>query len=112
MFLEKEVQKMKVPVVYTNKETSIGIKRGGYFNTVKRSLSIVCPIKHLPRKLEIDVSAMHIGSTIKASSVSLPEGAKLLENPNLVIASIIGKRSKSDDIEEGSPSSASSADKK
>ena len=112
MFLEKEVQKMKVPVVYTNKETSIGIKRGGYFNTVKRSLSILCPITDLRRKIEVDVSAMQIGSSIKASSVSLPAGAVLLENPNLVIASIIGKRSKTDEIEEGTPSSASAADKK
>ena len=56
VFLEAKMQKMQVPVVYTNKDVCIGIKRGGYFNTVKRLLTILCPVNNLPRKIEIDVS--------------------------------------------------------
>lgn len=102
VFLDNKMQKLAVPVVYLNKDSCIGIKRGGYFNTVKRSINILCPVAMLPRKIEIDVSAMRIGSTIKAKDLSLPEGASLLEDANFVIASIIGKRGKGEDEEEKS----------
>ena len=88
---------MQVPVVYKNKENCIGVKRGGYFNTVKRTLELVCSVDNLPRKLEIDVMDMLTGSTIKAGDIKLPEGAKMTIDPNFVIASIIGKRGKQDE---------------
>lgn len=102
VFLEDKVQKLSVPIVYVNKTTSIGIKRGGYFNTVRRVLNISCPVKSLPRSIEIDVAKVKIGESIKASQAQLPEGATLLDNPDFVIASIIGKKGKGDaDTEEG-----------
>lgn len=100
VFLENKMQKMEVPVVYTNKENCIGIKRGGYFNTVKRSLTLLCPVDNLPRKIEIDVTDMPISASLKAKEAVLPEGAKLIGDPEFVIASIIGKRGKSDDIDD------------
>jgi large subunit ribosomal protein L25 len=102
VFVENQIQKLSVPIVYVNKTTSIGIKRGGYFNTVRRVLNIACPVKSLPRSIEIDVAKVKIGESIKASQAQLPEGATLLDNPNFVIASIIGKKGKGDvDAEEG-----------
>lgn len=102
VFVEDKVQKLSVPIVYVNKTTSIGIKRGGYFNTVRRVLNITCPVESLPRSIEIDVAKVKIGESIKASQAQLPEGAILLDNPNFVIASIIGKKGKGDaDAEEG-----------
>lgn len=102
IFLENKMQKMEVPVVYANKENCVGIKRGGYFNTVKRSLTLLCPVDNLPRKIEIDVTNMPIGTSMKAKEAPLPEGAKLIGDPEFVIASIIGKRGKSTDIEDES----------
>ncbi len=95
VFLDKKEQKLSVPIVYKNKEVCIGIKRGGYFNTVRRSIKISCPVDVLPRKIELDITNRAIGASIKAKELSLPEGAKLLENPEFVIASIIGKKGKS-----------------
>ena len=100
VFLESKMQRMQVPVVYVNKENCIGIKRGGYFNTVKRLLTILCPIDNLPRKIEVDVTEMQIASSIKAKEATLPEGAKLLEDPEFVIASVIGKRGKADNLDD------------
>ncbi|MGC0372030.1 MAG: hypothetical protein DGJ47_000734 [Rickettsiaceae bacterium] len=100
VFVEKKEQKMEVPVVYTNRDVSIGLKRGGYFNIAKRTLNILCPVKSLPRSIEVDIAKLKIGESIKASSVILPEGAKLLNDPKFVIASIIGKKGKSEESEE------------
>jgi large subunit ribosomal protein L25 len=94
VFLQNKTQKLKVPVVYLNNETSVGVKKGGYFNTVKRFLTIICPVDNLPRKIEINTADMPIGRSIKASEAVLPEGAKLVDNPNSVIASIVGKKGK------------------
>lgn len=95
VFLDKKEQKLSVPVVYKNKENCIGVKRGGYFNTVRRSVKISCPVDVLPRKIELDVINRGIGTSIKAKELPLPEGATLLENPEFVIVSIIGKKGKS-----------------
>lgn len=100
VFLENKMQRMQVPVVYVNKENCIGVKRGGYFNVVKRLLTILCPIDNLPRKIEVDVTEMQIASSIKAKEATLPEGAKLLEDPEFVIASVIGKRGKTDNLDD------------
>jgi len=100
VFLEEKMQKMQVPIIYINKDDCIGIKRGGYFNTVKRLLTILCPVDKLPRKIEIDVTDMAITDSVKAKVAVLPEGAKLLEDPEFVIASIIGKRGKTDSLDD------------
>lgn len=100
VFLEEKMQKMQVPVIYINKDDCIGIKRGGYFNTVKRVLTILCPVDKLPRKIEVDVTDMAITDSVKAKEAVLPEGAKLLEDPEFVIASIIGKRGKTDSLDD------------
>jgi len=39
---------------------------------------------------------MPIGKSIKAKEAILPEGAKLLDNPEFVIASIVGKKGKAE----------------
>lgn len=110
VFLESKMQKMQVPLVYTNKDVCIGVKRGGYFNTVRRLLRIVCPIENLPRKIEIDVSKMEIGTSIKAKDATLPDGAKLLEKPDFVIASIIGKKGKASEVEDEATDSEEAED--
>lgn len=107
IFLEKEVQKMAVPIVYVNSQISSGVKKGGYFNTVKRHLNLLCSVDNLPRKIEIDVVNMPIGTSIKAKEASIPQGAKLLDDPEMVIASIVGKKGKGDS--EGSEEGAGTA---
>ncbi len=108
VFLDKKEQKMEVPMVYKNKETCVGVKRGGYFNIVKRTLKISCPVANLPRAIIIDTDEFPIGFSLKAKEAILPEGATLLENPEFVIASIIGKKGKS--MEEGDSSSEEGAE--
>ena len=112
VFLENKIQKMKVPVVYLNNEISLGVKRGGYFNTIRRFLTILCPVENLPRKIEIDTINMPIGSSIKAKEAVLPKGAKLVDNPEFVIASIVGKKGKADaEVETAVPAAAKAATK-
>lgn len=106
VFLETKIQKMRVPLVYVNSQISSGVKKGGYFNTVRRFLNLACQVDNLPRKIEVDVINMPIGTSIKAKQVILPEGATLLDNPEMVIASIVGRKGKADS--EGEEAAATS----
>lgn len=96
VFLQNDVQKMEVPIVFEGKDRSLGIKRGGFFNMVRRSLMLNCPVNNLPRKVIIDVSNMMIGHAIKAHNITLPEGCELVNKSNFVIATVIGRAGKAD----------------
>lgn len=96
VFLEDQMQKMEVPIVFEGKERATGVKRGGYFNIVKRRLKLICHVDKLPRCITINVSNMQIGQSLKTSDITLPEGCELLNKSNLVIASIIGRAGKAE----------------
>lgn len=96
IFIGEKEQKMQLPVVFEGKERAIGVKRGGFFNIVKRTIPVVAPSNNIPRNVTIDVTNMYVGQSIKASSLKLPEGCTLLLNPNFVVASITGRGGKAD----------------
>jgi large subunit ribosomal protein L25 len=96
VFLDSKVQKMKMPIVFEGKERSVGVKRGGFFNIVKRTLNVACSVDNIPKNVVVDVNNMHIGHSLKASNITMPKGCQLLDKPDLIIASIIGRGGKSD----------------
>ena len=118
VFLDSKEQKMHVPVVYANRQNCIGVKRGGYFNIIKRTIPIICPVDKLPRKLEIDTTEFGIAHRVKTKDLLLPEGARFLIDSEFVIASIIGKKGKSSVLddeetsEEVAPDSSENKEKK
>lgn len=97
IFLEDKIQRMEVPIVYINKENCVGVKRGGYFNIIRRSLVLLCRVDNIPRKIEVDVMDMQISTSLKVKDLKLPDGTKIADKSLVVIASIIGKKGKSDD---------------
>lgn len=92
----KGTQKVDVPVVYEGKERSIGVKRGGFFNIIHRKLQLVCPVDNIPLHIELDVTNMSIGSSLRAERIKLPEGCVLASKKSIVLASITGRGGKSD----------------
>jgi len=96
VFLNDENQKMDVPLVFEGRDRSIGIKRGGFFNIVKRTVKMICSVDDLPRNIVIDISNMAIGQSIKAKDIHLPAGCNLVDDTNFVVASMIGKAGKTE----------------
>lgn len=97
----KGTQKVQVPIVYEGKERSIGIKRGGFFNTIHRKLELICPVDNIPLHVVIDVSDIIVGASLRAVNVTLPEGCTLASKKDYVLASITGRASKNADDAEG-----------
>jgi large subunit ribosomal protein L25 len=84
--------KVRVPVHYLNAEKSIGIKRGGVLNVVRRYLDVVCNVRAIPKVIDIDVTNVNIGSSIHIKDIVLPEGVKpSIKGRNFTICSITGR---------------------
>jgi large subunit ribosomal protein L25 len=103
--VNKDIQRLQVPIVYEGKERALGVKRGGFFNIVKRTITLLCDANNIPKNITVDVTNMYVGQSLKAADLKLPAGASIVGKTSGVIASIIGSRgSKSD--EEAAPSAA------
>lgn len=69
--------------------TPEGVKNeGGILDFVTREVEVECLPTLIPEKIEIDVSALHIGQHIEAADLELPEGVTLLEPPERVILGV------------------------
>lgn len=92
MYLGQETHNLKAPIVFDGKNNTIGVKRGGYFNIVKRSINITSDSNTIPQRIVVNVLSMRVGQSLKAKDLPMPEGCKLNCDPNLIIASIIGSK--------------------
>ena len=97
VFLGSKTQKVAVPLVYVGKDRSVGLKRGGFLNIIKRYIELECPVNAIPVDIEIDVGEMRVGSSVRASEVSVPKGCKLVTRSDLAIVSITGRGGKDDE---------------
>jgi large subunit ribosomal protein L25 len=67
----------------------VGVKvEGGILDFVTREIEIECLPTQIPDKLSLDVSALHVGQHLEASSLVLPDGVTLVEEPNRVVVSV------------------------
>ena len=64
---------LEVPVKFINYDKSPGLKKGGVLNTVRRKVELKCPAENIPIEIVVDLDNTEIGTSIKISSVRLPE---------------------------------------
>ena len=64
---------LEIPVKFINHPDSPGLKRGGVLNIVRRKIELKCPAENIPNEITVDLAGTDIGTSIKISSVKLPE---------------------------------------
>ena len=64
---------IEIPVKFINHSDSPGLKRGGVLNIVRRKVELKCPAENIPDEIIVDLAGTDIGTSIKISSVKLPE---------------------------------------
>ena len=80
---------MEVPVKFINNEKSPGLKRGGVLNIVRRKVELKCPAENIPTELIVDLDGLDIGSSIKISSIKLPENVfPTIQGRDFVVATV------------------------
>jgi large subunit ribosomal protein L25 len=80
---------IEIPVIFINHPDSPGLKRGGVLNIVRRTVELKCPAENIPNDITIDLAGTDIGTSIKISSVKLPENvAPTIIDRDFVIATV------------------------
>ena len=80
---------LEIPVKFINHPDSPGLKRGGVLNIVRRKVELKCPAENIPDEIIIDLAGTDIGTSIKISSVKLPENViPTITDRDFVIATV------------------------
>ena len=80
---------LEIPVKFINNELSPGLKRGGVLNIVRRKVELRCPAENIPTELVVNLEGLDIGTSIKISSISLPENVNpTIQGRDFVIATV------------------------
>ena len=80
---------LEIPVKFINHPESPGLKRGGVLNIVRRKVELKCPAENIPDEIIIDLAGTDIGTSIKISSVKLPDNViPTITDRDFVIATV------------------------
>jgi len=72
--------------------TPIGVKEGGILDFQVRDLHVQCLPNAIPDKIDIDVSGLGMHQYIRISELQLPEGIKVLDDPERVVVGVTHMR--------------------
>jgi large subunit ribosomal protein L25 len=79
---------LEIPVKFINHPDSPGLKRGGVLNIVRRKVELKCPGENIPDDITVDLTGTDIGTSIKISSIKLPENVAPTIDRDFVIATV------------------------
>ena len=80
---------IEIPVKFINNEKSPGLKRGGVLNIVRRKIELKCATENVPNELVVDLEGLEIGTSIKISSITLPENVTpTIQGRDFVVATV------------------------
>ena len=80
---------LEIPVRFINSEKSPGLKKGGVLNIVRRKIELRCPTENIPSELVVDLNNTEIGTSIKISSIKLPENVvPTIQGRDFVVATV------------------------
>ena len=80
---------LEIPVKFINHPDSPGLKRGGVLNIVRRKVELKCPAESIPDEIIVDLVGTDIGTSIKISSVNLPENVvPTITDRDFVVATV------------------------
>jgi len=82
-------QKIQVSVPLHIVGRPMGVENGGILDHPLREVEIECLPRAIPDSVEVDVSSLDVGDSIHVRDLALPEGATMLSDPDLAVASVV-----------------------
>jgi large subunit ribosomal protein L25 len=67
---------------------SPGVKEGGVLTLVLREVNVEALPMEVPDRLELDISAVTIGDSLRVGDIVAPDGVKLLDDPDAVVLTV------------------------
>jgi large subunit ribosomal protein L25 len=90
---------VSVPIHLTGK--AMGVDLGGILDHNLRELELECLPRAIPREILVDVSDLGVGDSLHVRDLVLPEGVKLISDPDLSVLSVVAPA-----VEEAAPAEA------
>jgi large subunit ribosomal protein L25 len=85
--LDQAIQ-ASVTVLLVGGEDAPGVREGGVLSQPLREVTVEALPLEVPEHLDIDVSGMDIGGTLRVSDLTTPEGVTLLDDLEMVVATV------------------------
>ncbi len=93
--------KVRVQVPIRLKGTPAGVKEGGILDFVHRVIEVECLPAFIPGHIDVDVSAMVVGSSLRLDQLQLDSHLTVLGDAHNVICAVQGKEAEEAPAEEG-----------
>jgi len=77
-----------VTVQLVGAEDSPGVREGGALSQIGRDATVEALPMEVPEHIELDVSGMEMGDTLRVSDLKVPDGVTLIDDPETVIATL------------------------
>ena len=79
-----------VPVVFSG--TPVGVENGGEMQQLKRDVKVSGLPSDLPESIEIDITSLEIGDSVKVGDLTVKEEIQLLDNDDVAILAVVPTR--------------------
>jgi large subunit ribosomal protein L25 len=76
-----------------------GVKSGGVLVVDLHDASVEALPKDLPEAIEVDISRLHVGESMRLAEVVLPDGVTLLGDPDAIVCSVQAPRAEVEEVE-------------
>ena len=98
-----EMVKVTVPIEL--KGTAAGTHEGGIIEEHTDHLEIECKVTDIPETIVVSVKDVHVGSTLHAGEIELPDGMNLVSSPEtlLVTCHLVSAAKTTEELEEETP---------
>ncbi|GLJ23893.1 hypothetical protein SUGI_0454030 [Cryptomeria japonica] len=85
--------KVDIPLLYRGEDACTGIRKGGYLNTIKRTVKYLCPTDLVPPYIDVDLSELDVGQKILMRDLKVHPFLKLIQqDENAPVCKIMGSR--------------------
>ncbi|MGZ5472700.1 MAG: 50S ribosomal protein L25 [Thermoanaerobaculia bacterium] len=91
-------EKVKVTVPVQINGTAIGVKEGGLLDWQVREVHIECLPTAIPDAIEVDVTPLGSHDYYRVKDLMLPEGAKVLDDPERVVVGVTHARAEVSEV--------------
>jgi large subunit ribosomal protein L25 len=70
--------KVIIPINFLNEEDCAGVKNeGGVLNKTIREVEVMCLAGNIPESIDVDVTALDLGQSVRLTEINLPDGAEI-----------------------------------
>jgi large subunit ribosomal protein L25 len=81
-------ERVEVTVSLTFRGEPAGAAEGGVLQVASNEVAIECPVRSIPEEIRVPVAELKLYDKLFARDLALPEGATLVDDPNMLIASV------------------------